>query len=346
MTNLKVEPQVLVPQVEVRLRPEAAERYGLTAGHVRRAATTLLKGTKVGEVYEEQKKFDVVVWGVPTVRTDLAARAGICRSTRRRAGRCGSATWPTSRIVPDAERDQARGRLAPARRHLQRRGPRPRRGRPRDRRARCKAAAVRPRVSPRVPRRIRRPAGIDAASSIALAALALVGIVLLLYVDFQAWRLTLLVAFTIPFALIGGVVGGACSPAASCRSARWSASSRCSASPPATASCWSATTATWKTRKASRSASALVLRGAEERLAPILMTALATGLALLPLVIAGNKPGHEIEYPLAVVILGGLVTSTLLNLFLLPPLYARFGQSAANCPLKSKPEVMLHIIRV
>ncbi len=53
-----------------------------------------------------------------------------------------------------------------------------------------------------------------------------------------------------------------------------------------------------------------MLRGAEERLAPILMTALATGLALVPLALAGNKPGHEIEYPMAVVILGGLVTST------------------------------------
>jgi Cu/Ag efflux pump CusA len=70
----------------------------------------------------------------------------------------------------------------------------------------------------------------------------------------------------------------------------------------------------------------LVQRGSRERLAPILMTALATGLALLPLAVAGNKPGHEIEHPLAVVILGGLVTSTLLNLFLLPPLYLRFGQ--------------------
>ena len=70
----------------------------------------------------------------------------------------------------------------------------------------------------------------------------------------------------------------------------------------------------------------LVLRGAEERLAPILMTALATGLALVPLVIAGVKPGQEIEHPLAVVILGGLVTSMLLNLFVLPPLYARFGR--------------------
>jgi Cu/Ag efflux pump CusA len=69
----------------------------------------------------------------------------------------------------------------------------------------------------------------------------------------------------------------------------------------------------------------MVLRGPEKRLAPILMTALATGLALLPIVVGGNKPGHEIEYPLAVVILGGLVTSTILNLFLMPALYIRFG---------------------
>ena len=71
----------------------------------------------------------------------------------------------------------------------------------------------------------------------------------------------------------------------------------------------------------------LVLRGARERLPPILMTALTTGLALLPLVVLGEIPGHEIEHPMAVVILGGLVTSTLLNLFIVPVLYLRFGAS-------------------
>jgi CzcA family heavy metal efflux pump len=70
----------------------------------------------------------------------------------------------------------------------------------------------------------------------------------------------------------------------------------------------------------------LVLQGAKDRLAPILMTASATGLALVPLVIAGTIPGHEIEHPLAVTILGGLVTATLLNLFVLPSLYLRFGK--------------------
>jgi Cu/Ag efflux pump CusA len=70
----------------------------------------------------------------------------------------------------------------------------------------------------------------------------------------------------------------------------------------------------------------LVLRGAKERLAPIMMTALATGLAIVPLAYAGNIPGHEIEHPMAIVILGGLVTSTLLNLFIIPSLYLRFGR--------------------
>jgi Cu/Ag efflux pump CusA len=74
----------------------------------------------------------------------------------------------------------------------------------------------------------------------------------------------------------------------------------------------------------------LVLRGAQERLAPTLMTALAVGLALLPLVILGSIPGQEIAHPVAVIILGGLVTSTLLNLLVLPVVYLRFGFTATS----------------
>lgn len=68
------------------------------------------------------------------------------------------------------------------------------------------------------------------------------------------------------------------------------------------------------------------IRGAAERLGPILMTALATGLGLLPLAIGSGDPGREIEGPLAIVILGGLVTSTALNLFVLPTLALKFGR--------------------
>jgi multidrug efflux pump subunit AcrB len=59
------------------------------------------------------------------------------------------------------------------------------------------------------------------------------------------------------------------------------------------------------------------------------MTASATALAVLPLVIGGDKPGQEIEHPMAIVILGGTVTSTLLNLCVLPVLYLRFGRRSA-----------------
>jgi len=76
----------------------------------------------------------------------------------------------------------------------------------------------------------------------------------------------------------------------------------------------------------------LVLRGARERLSPIMMTALTTGLALVPLAIAGNLPGHEIEHPMAIVILGGLVTSTVLNLLVVPSLYLRFGKGQHHHP--------------
>ena len=65
----------------------------------------------------------------------------------------------------------------------------------------------------------------------------------------------------------------------------------------------------------------LIIQGASERLAPVLMTALTTGLALVPIVIGGNIPVHEIEYPMAFVILGGLTTATLLNLLVVPTFY-------------------------
>jgi Cu/Ag efflux pump CusA len=83
---------------------------------------------------------------------------------------------------------------------------------------------------------------------------------------------------------------------------------------------------------------ALILRGARERLSPILMTSLATGLAVVPLVVLGDRPGHEIEYPLAIVILGGLLTSTLLNLFVVPSLYLRFGRRRRGAEPASVPD--------
>jgi Cu/Ag efflux pump CusA len=159
---------------------------------------------------------------------------------------------------------------------------------------------------------------------LALSAVSLIGILLLLQVDFQSWRITLLVFLTIPFALVGGVFG------AVLQGGVLSLGSLVGFVTVLGIAARNGIMLVSHYRhleefEGEPFGPALILRGAEERLTPILMTALATGLALVPLVIGGNKPGHEIEYLMAVVILGGLLTSTLLNLFLLPPIYAAFG---------------------
>jgi len=74
----------------------------------------------------------------------------------------------------------------------------------------------------------------------------------------------------------------------------------------------------------------MVIRGSLERLVPILMTALAAALALVPLLLSKGEPGKEILYPVAVVIVGGLFSSTLLNLIVTPAVFYRFGKKSVE----------------
>jgi Cu/Ag efflux pump CusA len=79
-----------------------------------------------------------------------------------------------------------------------------------------------------------------------------------------------------------------------------------------------------------------VRRGAMERLAPILMTALCAGLALVPLILGGERPGNEIQAPMATVILCGLLSSTALNMLVVPATYLRFGRPVAALPRETR----------
>jgi len=326
VADLRVQPQVLVPQVEVRFRPERAQPLGLSPADVLQAATTLVQGTKVGEFYDNQKVFDVVVWGTPHLRHNLATLRALRIQT------------PAGGIVPlHAAADVE---IAATPNEITREGGSRRidvtcnvRGRDLG----AVANDIRLALA-----QVKFPAEYHAEllgeyaareesrnTLLALAGFSLVGIFLLLYVDFESPRLAILVFLTLPFALVGGVLAALMSGGV--------------------LSLGSLVGFVTVLGIAARNGIMLIshyrhleisegepfgrpmiLRGAEERVSPILMTALVTALALLPVVIGGSRAGHEIEHPMAVVILGGLASSTLLNLFLLPALYERFGRADAS----------------
>jgi len=326
ITNLQVEQQVLVPQVELRVQQEAAARFGLNSGEVRRAVNTYLRGTKVGEIYEDQKIFDVAVWTEPEVRSDIHALRQLRIDT------------PSGANIPLA--DVLDARVVPAPNVIQHENTSRRidvsvnvKGRDLGSVAREIEAKVRGVTFPQGyhPEFLGEYAAREAASQrlLTLGGVAIIGILLILYSDFQSIRLAGLVFLSLPFALVGAVLlaflsGGVLSLGSmvgfvtvigiAARNGIMLVSHY----------------RHLEHQEGEMPGRHLLLRGAEERLAPILMTGLATALALLPIALGGNQPGHEIEHPMAIIILGGLLTSTLLNLFVMPVLYQWVGMGRSG----------------
>jgi hypothetical protein len=171
------------------------------------------------------------------------------------------------------------------------------------------------------------PEEIGAKRMLAFVIAAAITIFVLFQAAFRSWRLGLLVLLTLPVALLGGVLGALINGAQLSLGAAigflalFAIGARNGAL---------VISHLQHLRRDEREAfgPALVERGARERLAPVLTTAAASALTALPFVILGSRPGLEVVSPMAVVILGGLVTSTFLALFLLPALYLRFGAGA------------------
>jgi len=156
-----------------------------------------------------------------------------------------------------------------------------------------------------------------------LGILILVGMYGLLYLEFQSHRDTVVVLVNLPLALIGGVVavatgGGVLSVATMVGFVTLFGI--------ATRNGVLLVNNYQRLLAGGATLEEAVREGSEERMAPILMTALTAGLALVPLIFAGNAPGNEIQSPMAQVILGGLLTSTFLNLVVVPVLYLRPGE--------------------
>jgi Cu/Ag efflux pump CusA len=313
-----------IPQVQIQVDLAKAQQYGLKPGDVRRAASYLLAGEEAGDIHTANRTFDVNVWSTPEQRHSLNSIQDLLIDTP--SGQQVRLTDVADvRIVPTANainRENLSRRI-----HVE-----------------ANVAADGPDLGSLVAEvelalnRVEFPLGYhpellgefaerQAAQRrlLNVAFFSALGILFLLWISFKRWRLAFLSFLSLPAALVGGIlaafffsdglislgslVGFLTILGIAARNGIMLINHY----------------QHLETYEGETFGSALVRRGSQERVAPILMTALTTGLALIPLAVAGNLPGHEIEHPMAIVILGGLVTSTLLNLFILPALYLRFG---------------------
>ncbi|VAX00552.1 Cobalt-zinc-cadmium resistance protein CzcA; Cation efflux system protein CusA [hydrothermal vent metagenome] len=326
IVNARVDMDSDEPTIEIKVRLADAQRYGLKPGDVRRAASTILAGIEVGALFEDQKVFEVVVWGSPSTRHSITSVNELLLNTPsgeyvRLADVADVDIIPTPTVI---KRESVS-------RHI-------------DITANISGrdlAAVNTDVEQALSA-IKFPfeyhteilgefKELQAAENrlMVYGVAALLGIFLLLQASFRSWRLAAIAFITLPVALVGGIlatftVGGVLTLGSLVGLLTVLGIS-------ARNGIMMINHFQHLEREENQTFGIeLILRGARERLAPILLTALTTGLAILPLVILGDIPGYEIEHPMAIVIFGGLITSTLLNLFVIPALYLRFGENTVT----------------
>jgi CzcA family heavy metal efflux pump len=323
LVDLHVQLQSEVPQVQVEVKLDAAQRFGLKPGDVRRAAATLMSGEEVGDLFREGKAYDVNVWSTPETRSSLSSIRDLPIDTpgggHVRLGDVADVRIAPAQSVVFRENDSRRIDVSA---NVQGRD----------------LAAAMAEVNSRL-QQVQFPLGYHMqvigeyaerqsaqARLLVFAIAAAFGVFLILLESFGDLRLAVLGFLTLPSALVGGLLA-----------AYFTGSVISLGSLVGFLTVFGIAARNkimlinhyqhLERYEGEAFGLRLALRGAVERLSPIMMTALATGLALVPLVITGDIPGHEIEYPMAIVILGGLITSTLLNLFVVPSLYLRFGKA-------------------
>jgi CzcA family heavy metal efflux pump len=324
VVDLLVEPQVGVPQVQVNIDRPAAAAVGLRAADLAEAVDTAFNGEAVSQILENQRTYDVVV------RLNDASR----RSTQAIAATL--IDTPAGPKVPISQVAVVREDQGPNtinRENVQRRIIVQANVAGRD------LGSVIDDIRARIAHDVALPEGYfvqyggqfeaqeEATRKITtMSVVAVAGIFLLLYLALRSSRLALLVMANLPLALIGGVVmvvlsGGTLSIASLIGFITlFGIATR--------NGIMLITHYQHLVGEGGRSLRQAIVQGSLERLSPILMTALVTGVGLIPLAVGIGQPGKEIQQPMAVVILGGIVTSTFLNMIVIPALYLRYSGAA------------------
>jgi len=326
VVDLMVEPQVGVPQLQINLDRKQGAAVGLSAKELAETVDTAFNGEAVSQVLENQRTFDLVVRLNDKARESMESIGATLIDTPV------GAKVPISQVA-SVQVDQGPNTIN--RENVQRRIIIQSNVAGRD------LGSVINEIRQKIARDVALPQGYfvqyggqfeaqeEAARKITImSVVSIAGIFLLLYLALRSTRLALLVMANLPLALIGGVVmvfvsGGTLSVA--------SLVGFITLFGIATRN--GIMLITHYQHLAQEEGVAFrqeVIQGSLERLSPILMTALVTGVGLIPLALGVGQPGKEIQQPMAVVILGGIVTSTLLNMLVIPPLYFRYGRVEAR----------------
>ena len=328
ITSPVIEPVQQTPELHIRLRPDDLARYGLTRAYVGRILQTALQGEVTSQVLEGERRFDLLIRLEQAYRTDYAnlGRLRIDLPDGKGQVELASLADIGEGVGPNAvNRENARRRIV----------------------IRCNtknrdlASAV-AEIQERVKQRVEMPTGYfpeyagqfesqqQATTLILLlAAVSVIGMFVVLMVLYPSVPIVLQILNALPTAFIGGVLAlvltGQTLTVASLVGF-------ISLGGIAVRNGILLVTHYFHLMKEEKEqfTPEMVLRGSLERLAPVLMTALTAGIGLVPLVIGGQEPGREILYPVATVILGGLVTSTFCEFLIHPGLFWRFSGKGAE----------------
>jgi Cu/Ag efflux pump CusA len=310
------------PTVEVEVDLARAQAAGVKPGDVRRAAAQLLGGITVGNLFEQQKVFDVVVWGAPEIRQSQSDIEQLLIDTPNgghvRVGEVADVrVGPNPTVIRhesiatylDVTADVTGRDVGAVARDIDRQ-------------------------LDRVEFPLEHHAALlggfqeqqtDRTRLVAVAVAAAIAIFLLLQAAFASWRLAAVSFLMLPLALVGGLVAALLTGGALTLG---------SIAGLVGVLGFTARAVLMLIRHYQRLERTdgmpfgpeLVVRGTRDVLAPTLMAALAAAVVLAPIVVVGSEPGFEIVQPMAVVVLGGLLTTVLLTLFVVPALYLRFGR--------------------
>lgn len=319
--DIAVEQEVEVPQTKIKFNRMAMAKYGLTVGEVAEMIDIAFNGETASEIREGQNSFDLVV------RYDENNRGDIYKISNALIDAPGGSKIPLS-LVAEIVNEKGANRIS--RENVQRKMVVQANVADRDLRS------VVNDIEERINKNIRMPQGYfvefggqfeseqQAARIISmLSIISLAIIFIILYLQFGNMKHSLIILVNLPLAMIGGIW-----------SVYFTSGIISIASLVGFITLFGIATrngilliAHFQTlEKENNNFREVVIQGSLERLNPILMTAITAGLALIPLALGVGEPGKEIQAPMAIVILGGLLTSTALNMIVVPSLYYKFGK--------------------